>query len=397
MSRLRRASRSRQAGLSLIELMIALLIGLLLLLGVVQVFSASSNAYRLAKAQARLQEGGRFAMDYLSRDLRMAGHMGCSSDTILTRDGSSLLTTRTTFGAGADAALQFNFAVRGYGANGTTPGTTVTLSSTPTVGGSFTPALPAQIAAALTNRVAGSDILVLRYLEGQGLPIATAVNGATPTFAISPSAADWTLFKGGIAAPGLFGITTCDNAIVFQAAAVSPAASVSVGATALNAGLANVNFKFPQGAELYRAESEVYYVGLNSQTQRPSLYRVRFTAAPGGALTTQSEELVEGVENMQLLYGQDQAAGTTPSGAVTQLLTAAQVDASMGDPEKAWRRVVSVQIGLVMASPEPASAAQATADNRLTTQGVTFITPDDARARSVYQSTVTLRNRLYGN
>ena len=50
-----------------------------------------------------------------------------------------------------------------------------------------------------------------------------------------------------------------------------------------------------------------------------------------------------------------------------------------------------------MASPEPASATQATADNRLTTQGVTFITPDDARARSVYQSTVTLRNRLYGN
>ncbi|SEL73984.1 type IV pilus assembly protein PilW [Pseudoxanthomonas sp. GM95] len=390
-----------QSGMSLIELMIALLIGLILMLGVIQVFSASSNAYRLAKGTARLQEGGRFAMDYLSRDLRMAGHMGCSSDQILTRDGTSLLTSRTTFGATDDAALQFNYAIRGYEASGTAPKGAITLASTPTVGGAYSNAsgLPARISNALTNRVSGSDILVLRYLEGQGLPITTAVNSGTPNFTISPSTTDWSLFKGGITTPGLFGITTCDNAIVFQAKTAS-ATSVTVAATTLNAGLSAINFQFPQGAELYRAESEVYYVGLNSDS-RPSLYRARFTAAPDGGITALTEELVEGVESMQLLYGQDSPTSSTPGGSVTQLVTADQIDTSMSSSEAAWRRVITVQIGLVMASPEVASATQVDSSNTqtagLTAQGVTFTAPNDGRARTVYQSTVTLRNRLYGN
>ncbi len=389
--------RRHQHGMSLIELMIAMLIGLVLLLGVVQVFSASSNAYRLAKGMARLQEGGRFASDYLSRDLRMAGHMGCSSDQILAQQDSALLTTHTTFGASAVPALQFNYAIRGYEAANSAPNGSQTLAETPTTGGTFSPALPSQIDAALTNRVAGSDILVLRYLEAQGLPISAAVNGGTPVLQLSASTVDWSLFKGGLDNPGLFGITDCDNAMVFQAAAVSAASSVTVGATSLNAGLAGVNFQFAQGAELYRAESEVYYVGLNSDN-RPSLYRVRFSVVPGGnTWITQQEELVEGVESMQLLYGQDLVSSTTPSGTISSLLTATGVESSMSDTETAWRRVVAVQIGLVMASPERASAVQAEGTSVLSAQGVTFTAPGDGRARSVYQSTVTLRNRLYGN
>ena len=75
--------RRRVAGLSLIELMIALLIGTILVLGLVQVFSASRAAYQLSQGIARNQENARFALDFLSRDLRMAGHAGCVNDQSL--------------------------------------------------------------------------------------------------------------------------------------------------------------------------------------------------------------------------------------------------------------------------------------------------------------------------
>lgn len=67
------------AGISLVELLVAMLLGVLLLLGVVQVLSGSRATYRLNEAQTRLQEAGRFASQTLARDLRMARSAGCSS------------------------------------------------------------------------------------------------------------------------------------------------------------------------------------------------------------------------------------------------------------------------------------------------------------------------------
>lgn len=73
-------ARTRAAGLSLIEMMIALVIGLVLLLGVIQVFSASRTAFQLSEGASRAQENARFALDFLARDIRMAGHFGCVND-----------------------------------------------------------------------------------------------------------------------------------------------------------------------------------------------------------------------------------------------------------------------------------------------------------------------------
>ncbi len=60
----------------------------------------------------------------------------------------------------------------------------------------------------------------------------------------------------------------------------------------------------PGQAVLYRAETSILYVGYDATTKQSSLYRLRFTAKPGAALAGPAEALVEGVENMQLLYGQ---------------------------------------------------------------------------------------------
>ncbi|MGI0120412.1 PilW family protein [Zooshikella sp. RANM57] len=64
----------RQIGLSLIELMIALVLGLFLLAGILQVFLGSSQTYRLTGDLSRVQENERFALDVLARDIRVAGY-----------------------------------------------------------------------------------------------------------------------------------------------------------------------------------------------------------------------------------------------------------------------------------------------------------------------------------
>jgi type IV pilus assembly protein PilW len=72
-----RLSPYNQVGLSLIEIMIALLIGAFLLGGVLQIFIGSKQTYRMQENLSRLQENGRFALDFLAKDIRMAGYWGC--------------------------------------------------------------------------------------------------------------------------------------------------------------------------------------------------------------------------------------------------------------------------------------------------------------------------------
>lgn len=69
----------RQSGVSLIELMVSLVIGLMLILGAVTVYMQSRNTYRTNEAAARLQEVARYALDMIEPDIRMAGYWGLMS------------------------------------------------------------------------------------------------------------------------------------------------------------------------------------------------------------------------------------------------------------------------------------------------------------------------------
>jgi type IV pilus assembly protein PilW len=73
---------SFQRGVSLVELMIALVIGLLLLGGLIQVYLTSKQSYNAQEQVARMQESGRFAVDLIARDLRRAGYWGGNVDTL---------------------------------------------------------------------------------------------------------------------------------------------------------------------------------------------------------------------------------------------------------------------------------------------------------------------------
>lgn len=68
---------AQQKGLTLIEIMIALLLGVFLIGGVLGIFVNTRETYRVEEALSRLQENGRFAMDFIGRDLRMAGYSFC--------------------------------------------------------------------------------------------------------------------------------------------------------------------------------------------------------------------------------------------------------------------------------------------------------------------------------
>lgn len=70
---------NQQLGLSLVELMIAATLGIVITLGVVTIYADNLQSYRIQENLSRLQENGRFAMDLLARDIRMAGGGGCSS------------------------------------------------------------------------------------------------------------------------------------------------------------------------------------------------------------------------------------------------------------------------------------------------------------------------------
>jgi len=65
--------KNKQQGMTLVEIMIALLLGAFLLAGVMQIFLSTKRTYQMQENMSRLQENGRFAMEFLNRDIRMAG------------------------------------------------------------------------------------------------------------------------------------------------------------------------------------------------------------------------------------------------------------------------------------------------------------------------------------
>ena len=142
--------------------------------------------------------------------------------------------------------------------------------------------------------------------------------------------------------------------------------------------------KTKAGGELVQLVSNIYYVGkrADAAANEPALFRrpLGATAANGNnnAAAGAAVELVEGVENMQILYGEDTDADGNPNCYVT----AASV--------VTWTNVVSVRLSLLMRTAENnlTSSAQSYSFN-----GATSNAPD-RRLRRVFTTTIGLRNRL---
>lgn len=411
-----RMSPHRQRGLSLIELMVALALGTLLILGLVQLFSASRSAFLASEGLSRVQETGRMAMEWLQRDLRMAGHMGCVSDQAIFLGANprfvNLLERPASAGPPPVTAIpapfpyRFGAGIQGFEATGSGVGATVDRSTAENppgtaAAGSWTPALPTELAPLLAGGVgqaiAGSDIVIVRYFSAESLPIELVVPG-TPSVVRLPAgtaAANPDFFRVG----DVYGINDCIQAALFQLTAQA-GDELSVVDSGLNRRAFDGTAQFAQGAVLYRTQVVAYYVGVGASGQ-PSLFR--WVVEPNGAaLNARREELLEGVEMLQLRYGVDTApALSLPDGTVDVMHVATPINQNGAviaglASDRQWLRAGTVRVGLLVRSPERAQSPEAV-NNRYVVNGTNVTAFNDGRVRQVYETTIAMRNRLFGN
>jgi type IV pilus assembly protein PilW len=79
MHKTRKQHYREQHGLTIVELMVALAIGSFLMIGAIQIYSQSREAFVINESIARVQETAQFAMDTIEADLRMASNWGRTS------------------------------------------------------------------------------------------------------------------------------------------------------------------------------------------------------------------------------------------------------------------------------------------------------------------------------
>lgn len=336
------APRSIQRGLSLVEIMVAVGISAVLLTGVIQIFLSSKQTYRVLEATSRMQENGRFAIEFLGEDLRMAGYTGCYQGTA--GNVETILNNPTA-----------------YNWDLTTP-----LEGNEWNGAGWTPGLDALIAGQVLN---GTDVLVTRGLASDGINLVDPYSDSAQLF-VDPAGEN--INDGDILM-----VTDCSNASMFQTTNQQAAGGKvnivhsAAGSWVPGNSTPQMSNSYGADSELARFESNVYYIGTGASGE-PALFRQRLIT--GGVM--QGQELVDGVENMQVVYGED----TDGDDIANRYVTADNI-ADMAD-------VSSVRISLLLRTGDNiASQAQTyTYDGQTTTAG-------DLRMRRIFTTTVKLRNR----
>jgi type IV pilus assembly protein PilW len=381
-------SREVHRGYSLVELMVALTISLIILAGVASIFASSRSTYQTDEGLARLQENARFAMDFMNREVRMAGYFGCLRDSTKVYNNVS---------AGGGFPNNFTMPLQGFEYNGTGQGTTYSATApNPNPSGiavaNWTPSLDAS----LQNRVIpGTDVIVIRHADNNNvIRLVPNYNDAAQVF-LDPNPA----FESG---DSLI-ISDCSKASVFIATnrnADGSNVSHGAGNSCTSWGASNAPGcppdpqQYRDGAELSKATTTVFYIGQGASGS-PALYMTTTNGTNFRYL-----ELAEAVENMQIVYGVDTDPPPAPLDFPNQYMTAAQVNAlTLANPLTGWPRVMSVRVSLLIRTSNVSGQADQSVDTGtylLSGAGVIVDPANDNRRRRVFTTTIQLRNRLPG-
>ncbi|GAA0705468.1 PilW family protein [Dokdonella soli] len=408
-----RPFRSVSHGLSLIEILVALAIAALLLLGLSQIFLGSKAAYSIQQGMSRSQENARFVFSYLEDNLRMAGYYGCGNEA-----DSSLQFFNHIPGAGVPdptGRVRFQRPIQGFEYTNctTTSCATDNLDPAAAVAGDFTPPLNAANSDVLASAtVKGSDVLILRVLSAKSTPALGAFDPTTGTFTVAAVPNEPNFVKAG----EVYAATNCRPRVdIFRASGGSagttliagPVENQLRGGSVANDtwGFTNAQGEFQQpplgtpagtlNAEIHKAEYLAIFVGLDTNGN-PAL-KVRHYDGTAGEVLPQltTEEIVDGVESMHLTYGVDNNGDGL---ADDPFVKASDIQpAALADPvaiDAAWRKVVSVRVALLMRSQDRASATAKTGGNVFNVADAKLTRPSDGRFRDVYETTIALRNRL---
>ncbi len=344
----------RQWGFTLLELMVATVIGLLLIAVTVKVYIDSSSVYRYQQNLSRVQENGRFALEFLQRDIRMAGYWGCYAAS----------TMQNSLATGVTGSIDLrSFRVAGVN--------------------------PAASAAPWTARVL-CDTLVLGGAVSVGMEVTAtmAADSSDVTVSVADAAKLYeyaTLDDKTDDKRGIVVISDCGKADVFQIRSINTGAGVGVIGHTDDTGENPPGNSTPSFQDSYEAGSRIFVAAKyqykldDSFTNSGELALFRLINKPDDSEPVESEELVEGVENMQILYGED----TDGDLVANRYLPAS----SVGD----MTQVVSIRVSLLMRSKDDNLAEESVVP--YVYNGVT-VTPADKRIRKVFSTTVAVRNRL---
>lgn len=348
--------RRRNAGLTLIELMISMAVSLFIIGAVLYVVFDSRTSYRYNEAVSRVQENGRVATQILAHELRMAGYFGCFKARDVIAEESLIGHVNVIAAPSPVAVLTAAQAIQGATYNAGSP------------------------AFVGPDGVAGSSVISIT--KGSSSPVQLAANLAATTADIVINGNPDRFDSGDVLL-----ITDCRSADLFRASAVIE------GPTDV--------FTITRGAgNSTSALSRPYTDSATVMALRQQDYFVRATGRQDAAgqpvfalferVNGQVSELVEGVEDMRLRFGVD----TSGNSVANVYRTEAQM--AVDD----WPDVVSVRVELLVSSVEDRIVAE---DVRQTLvylfDGVARAATDpsirqDNRFRQVFETTVAIRNRL---
>jgi len=379
-----RAMRSFQAGLTIIELMIAMTLGLVIAAGLAILFANASNSQHEMRRSAQQIESGRYAMDVLIQDLQLAGFLGEYRANI----GATVLPDPCLVDVGTLTAAVHS-PIQGYAAG--------SLTAQPALPGSCAAWLPA------ANLRAGSDVLIVRRADTQIVPIGTVTTAGSKFLQSSSNAFE--VQDGG-------GTTTCSSKANGSATTVTrrcqfPTSTDICSATTCTAGT-------PTAGYVRRLRVHIYFVApcnvpstgdvctASSDNGRPipTLKRLELAAA-SGATTFQFVPIAEGVEFMKVAYGIDDVPGAPPNTETGKIGDGAPDRYVLAPTLAELGNATTARVDLLVRNPEPSPGQVETKTYNLSVDPITptaagvSITPADVDPnyrRHVYNAEVRLVN-----
>lgn len=363
--------RASQYGMTLVELMVSLVLGLILLGSAIQVFQGNKQSYRIAEGLARVQENGRIALQIMAQDLRMVGQLGCGSRRVRLNDTLVFNFNSNNPPAFFDPTYAASNPIQVFDDMAGWPG-----PETPTDGTEDLLICDTDNADEATCQVSDA-IAITRGSETYAL---TLDNMADASAAIPIRTREFQAFASN---DDLYLITDCLRGDLFRGTAdtdqdtdpdTTPTTNITPDA-ALQQG-------YGQSAMVMPLTGSIYFVASDGSGQ-PALYRL--------PLIGNAQPIALGVEGMQIMIGED-----TNDDSFADVYLA---PAAVGD----WSNATSIRISLLIKSPEnnvtdvptPVSFFDGTAAEGV--PGLTTVNDgDDAdrRLRMTFTTTVTLRNHL---
>ena len=340
-------NRRRMAGLSLVETMVAITISLILMGGAITLFINNKVTYESTDNMSRLQENARFAIDFMIRDLRMAGYFGCNN--AIDKVNSTI--------AGAGDLVDITSPLEGFDDSLAAWSPSGSNDVVADVGGGT-----------FGDPLDNTDGVTIRRLSGNNVMVTASALNSLDT----PSA-------HGLAEDDFGAVEDCGGADIFQVDAAA-ADSVDLVANTSREYFTNGDTTDPSNPRLAAFIAVRYYIGTG--TNGPSLFR---QSVRNGGIEVQ--ELIEGVESMHLLYGVDTDADNVPD-------TYVEAGNALLDSVPEWESVIAVRIAMLVRTLQEYGPVTETDAADYVLNDFTFTAGGDRFKRRIFNTTVQLRNRL---